>query len=175
MPINTLLARRNTTYCKQSFQNWNERYIAKSETQFTKSNFPPIMQHSTNISKSHKPELALVFFALNRSANQLTSYPSNKFSKLNHKVDINHINTTTYKMPSKKRITRVRFNDASQSANSPSTSATSSRAANQAANSGNATRAANQPSTPLSYASEVAYLILSRELCLCSMSYLRGE
>ena len=27
----------------------------------------------------------------------------------------------------------------------------------------------------VSYANEVAYLILSRELCLCSMSYLRGE
>ena len=51
-------------------------------------------------------------------------------------------------MPSKKDISRVRFNDASQSANSPSTSATSSRYANQATISANKTRAANQPSTP---------------------------
>ena len=50
-------------------------------------------------------------------------------------------------MPSRKSITRVRFNDFSQSASSPSTSATSFRAANQATNSANATRAANQPST----------------------------
>ena len=51
-------------------------------------------------------------------------------------------------MLSKKRITRVRFNGASQSANSPSTSTTSSRAPNQATNSANAIRAANQPLTP---------------------------
>ena len=31
------------------------------------------------------------------------------------------------------------------------------------------------PLLTVSYASEIAYLILSRELCLCSMSYLRGE
>ena len=148
MPINTSFAGRNTIYCKQSFQNWNERYLAERETQFTKSNFPPIRQHSTNKSKSHNPKLASVLFALNHSANHLTSSPSTKFSKLNHKVDINHINTTTYKMSSKKRITRVRFNDASQSAISLSTSVTSFRAANQATNSANATRAANQQLTP---------------------------
>ena len=148
MPIITSLATQNTSFCKQSLQNWNERYHAKSETQFAKSNFPPIRQHSTNNSNSHNPKLALVLFAFNHSANQLTSSPSNKFSKLNHKVDLNHNNTTTYKMLSKKHISRVRFNDASQSENSPSTSATSSRYANQATNSANKTRAANQPSTP---------------------------
>ena len=69
-------------------------------------------------------------------------------SKLNQKVNINHINETTCEMPSKKRINRVRFYDATQSSNSPSTSATSSRAANSTTNSANATRAANQTSTP---------------------------
>ena len=144
IPINTSLARRNTTCCCQSLQNWNERYLAKREPQLTKSNFPPIKQHSTNNSKSHSPKLASVHFALNHSANQLTNSPSNKFSKLKQK---DHINTTTNKILSKKRITRDRFNAASQSANSPSTSATSSRAANQAANFPHATRAANQSST----------------------------
>ena len=51
-------------------------------------------------------------------------------------------------MRPKKRITSVRFNDASQSAILPSTSATSSRATNQATKSANATRTANQTSTP---------------------------
>ena len=148
MSINTSLARRNTTYCKQPFLNCYDSYLAKREIQFNKPNFQPIKHHSTNSSKSQNPKLASVLFALNHSENQLISFPSNNLSKLNHKVNINHINRTTYKMPSKKRITRVRFNDAPQSANSPSTLAASSRAANQATNPTNATRAANQPSTP---------------------------
>ena len=51
-------------------------------------------------------------------------------------------------MPSKKRITRVSFNDASHNANPRSSTATSSCAANQATNSANATRAPNQLATP---------------------------
>ena len=35
IPINTSLAKRNTTQCKQSFHNWNDMYLAKRETQFT--------------------------------------------------------------------------------------------------------------------------------------------
>ena len=34
LPINTSLAMRNTFYCKQPFQNWNDSYLAKRETQF---------------------------------------------------------------------------------------------------------------------------------------------
>ena len=50
-------------------------------------------------------------------------------------------------MPSKKRITRVRFNDAFHCANQSSSTAISSRAANQATNSANATHSPNQPLT----------------------------
>ena len=50
-------------------------------------------------------------------------------------------------MPSKKRITRVRFNYCSQNANPSSSTTTSSRAANQATSSANATRAPNQSAT----------------------------
>ena len=50
-------------------------------------------------------------------------------------------------MPSKKRITRVSFNDASHSANPSSSTATSSRTANQATYSADAARAPNQPAT----------------------------
>ena len=52
-------------------------------------------------------------------------------------------------MPSKKRITRVRFDDAFHSANTSSLTAISSRAANQATNSANATRTLNQPAISL--------------------------
>ena len=51
-------------------------------------------------------------------------------------------------MPSKKRITRIRFNDASHNANPSSSTATSSRSANQTTNSADATRAPNQPAPP---------------------------
>ena len=51
-------------------------------------------------------------------------------------------------MPSKKRITRVRFNDVSHSAIPISSTATSSSAANQATNSVNAIRAPNHPAAP---------------------------
>ena len=122
LPINASLARRNASKCKQSFQLWNSRYLAKRETHLSKSTFPPIKQHSANNPKRHDPKLASVFFALNESTNQLTSS-----SKLNKKIDINYINTTTHKMPTKKRITRVSFNDASPSANPSSLTATSSR------------------------------------------------
>ena len=124
MPINTSLARQNITYCKQLFQNRNERYLTKRETQLNKPNFLPIKRHSTNNSKFHHPKLASVLFHLIHCENRLTGSPSINFSKLNHKLDINHIIKNIYKMPSKKRINRVRLCDASQSTNSPSTSAT---------------------------------------------------
>ena len=99
-------------------------------------------QHSTKNPNSLDPKLAPVFFCFKKSTNQLTSS-----SKLNHKFDINYINTITPKMPSKNRITRVHFNDASHSANPSSFTATSSRAADQVTYSANATRAPNQPAT----------------------------
>ena len=146
LPLNTSLARRNTSKCKQSFQNRNGKYLAKREPHLNRSRFPPIKQYSTNNPNNHTdndPKLASVLFAFNQSTNQLSS-----FSKLNHYVEINYIRTTTHKMPSKKRITKVRFNDASHRAIPSSSTATSSCAANQATDSANATCAPNQPATP---------------------------
>ena len=53
LPLNTFLARRNTSKCKQSFQIPNGRYLTKRENHLNKSNFPPDKQHSTNNPKSH--------------------------------------------------------------------------------------------------------------------------
>ena len=57
-PLNTSLARRNTSNCKESYQIRNGRYLAKRETNLNRTNFPPIKQHSTNFTKSHNPKLA---------------------------------------------------------------------------------------------------------------------
>ena len=51
-------------------------------------------------------------------------------------------------MPSKKRITRVRFNDASRTANQPSSSQNATRHTSQRSNSPNNSRAANQRNEP---------------------------
>ena len=74
--------------------------------------------------------------------------------------EINYINTISNTMPSKKRITRVRFNDTSRTANQQSSSEnttgsasqrlyspSTSRAANQRNESSNDTRAASSPPT----------------------------
>ena len=123
-------------------------HIRRHKCQLTLHLLGKIQLIVNNYSKSHYPKIASLLFALNLSKNQLTSSPSNNFSKLNHKLDINHINKNTYKLPSKKPINGVRFTDASQGANSPSTSVTSSHAANQTFISAKATRAADQSSTP---------------------------
>ena len=51
-------------------------------------------------------------------------------------------------MPSKKRITRVRFKDASRTANQPSSSQNATRPTSQRSNSPNDSRAANQRKEP---------------------------
>ena len=81
--------------------------------------------------------------------------------------EINYINKISNIMPSKKRITRVRFNDASRTGNQPSSSQNTTRptsqrsksptdccAANQRNEPSNDTRAARSPpiSTPTSLA-----------------------
>ena len=50
IPLNTSLAKGNATQCKQSFQNRNEKCLARRETHFNRSNFPPIRRNSENIS-----------------------------------------------------------------------------------------------------------------------------
>ena len=107
IPIKTSLAKRNTTHCKQSFQNRNDKYL--EVTKFIKPNFPPIRRHSTNISKHHCPKIASALFASNYPENQLPRPPPNNFSNFKRNLDVNHINKNKYNMPSKKSIARVRF------------------------------------------------------------------
>ena len=144
--INTSIAQRNKTHCKQLFQNGNEKYLAKRDSQFTQPNFPPIRRHFTNVPKSHYPKIASVLFASNYPENKLPNSPSNNFTKFKRNLDINHMNKIKYNIPSKKRITRIRFTDPSRTKNPTSTYATSSRYADQPPNSVGATCAANQPS-----------------------------
>ena len=82
-----------------------------------------------------------MFSASNHFGNQLPTSPPNNPSKSKRKLDINYINKNKYNMPSKKRITRVRFTDPSRTANQPSAASDKSRAANQP--SSNTTRAAS--------------------------------
>ena len=73
-------------------------------------------------------------------SNSKHSFSSNSYS------DIIYISKTNYKMPSKKRISRVRFNDASRTANPQSSSQNTTRHANQRSNSPGNTRTASQQS-----------------------------
>ena len=120
IPINTSLAKQNTTHCKKFFQNRNELSLAKRETQFTNSKFPPIRTHSTNTSRSHHPKIEPVLFALNHLRKQLPIPKSNNPLQFKHTLETNYVNRNKYSMPSKKRINRVCFTDASRTANQPS-------------------------------------------------------
>ena len=126
----TPLAKRNTTQCEQSFQNRNQKYLARRETQFNKSSFPPIRRHSNKISKTRYTKIASVLFASNNYEIRLPNSPSNNCSQIKRNSDINYINKNKYNMPSKKRITRVCFSDSSSTTNPTPTPSTSSRAAN---------------------------------------------
>ena len=96
---------------------------------------------STNIFKSHHPKIERVLFALNHFRNQLlTSYSNNSF-QFKYILETNYFNKNKYSMPSKKRITRVRFTAASRTANQPYTPPP--RSANQRSNSPNDTLAAS--------------------------------
>ena len=143
IPINNSLAKQNTTHYKQSFQNQNELSLAKPETHFTNSKFPPIWRISTNISRSHHPKIEPMFFALSHLKNQSPIPKSNNPLNFKHTLKLNYINRHKNSMPSKKRITRVWFTDASRTANQPSTPPTTSRPAVQLSNSPSNTRAAS--------------------------------
>ena len=98
---------------------------AQREHSFTQLQIPPIKSHSTNTSKSHHPELKSVLFASCHSRNQL--HPS-KLNNSNQSSSVfKYINLINSRMPSKKKITRVRFNDASRAADQPSTSDNTTR------------------------------------------------
>ena len=127
IPINISLAKQNTTHCKQSLQNRNAVSLATPETHFANCKFQPIRRHSTNISRCHHPKKEPVSFALNHLRNQSTIPKSNNPLIFKHTLETNCINTHKHGMPSKKRITRVRFTDASRTAKQPSTPPTTSR------------------------------------------------
>ena len=121
----------------------NEKYLARYENQFNKTYFPTIRRHSENISKNQYPEIASVLFASNPSQIQLhKSYPM-IVSHFEQYSDFNHTNSILHNMPSKKRITRVRFTEYSRTAIPRSSPPNSSRVANQSLYSPSATCTAN--------------------------------
>ena len=84
-PIDTYLALQNTNKSKQWIQIRNKVAFAQRESQNFQSQYPPIVSHSTNISKSHHPKLKSVLFASCNSTIQ--SHPSqSKNSHLNHSL-----------------------------------------------------------------------------------------
>ena len=115
-PIHTTLALQNTTKSKQLIQIRTKVAFAQRESQITQSQIPPIKSNSTHSSKSHHPQLNSVLFASCKSTNQ-SHLSQFKNSNLTPSLSVfNYINSITNNMPSKKRITRVRFNDASRTA-----------------------------------------------------------
>ena len=143
-PIDTYLALQNTNKSKHLIQIRNKVAFAQRESQNFQSQNPPIKSHSTNISKSHHPKLKSVLFAFSNSTIQ-SHHSQSKNSNLNHSLPVlKYFNTITNKMPYKKRITRVRFNDASRAADQQSTSGNATRPASQRLNSPSNSRAANQ-------------------------------
>ena len=146
LPLNTSLARRSTNKFKQLFQYWNELALAPRDTQITQTKIPPIRNYSTNILKSHHSQIKSVVFALNHPTNESfistsrNSFPSKFFS------ETNSISKKIYNMPSKKRITRVRINDASRTANQQNSNQSTTRPASQRSNSPGSTCTASQRS-----------------------------
>ena len=141
-PIHTSLALQNTNKSKQLIQIRNKVAFTQREPQIIQSQIPPIKSHSTNISKSHHPKLKSVLFASCYSTIQSHTLQS-KNSNLNHSLPVLKYINTINKMPSKKRITRVRFNDASRVAEQQSTSGNATRPASQRSISPSTSRAAN--------------------------------
>ena len=129
---------------------------AQREHLITQLQIPPIKSHSTNNSKSHHTELISVFFAPCPSRNQLYRY---KLKNSNQSLSVfKYINSIPSKMPSKKRINRVRFNDASRAADQLSTSGNTTRTASTRSNSPTSSRAANQSTQNLSTSHEASTL-----------------
>ena len=141
-PLCTSLAPQSTSNSKQLHQIRNKVIFAQREHQITQSQIPPIKSHSTNSSKSPHQKLKSVLFASCNSRNQL--HPP-KHTKFNQSLSVSqYVNSINSKMPSKKRITRVRFNDASRSADQQSTSGNTTRPASTRSNLSNNSRTANQ-------------------------------
>ena len=122
----------------------NKVAFAQRKPQIIQSQIPPIKSYSATISKSHRPKIKSVLFASCYSTIQ--SHLSNsQNSNLNYSLpELNYVNKITNKKPSKKRITRVRFNDASRAAEQQSTSGNATCPASQRSNSSSNSRAANQ-------------------------------
>ena len=141
-PLCTSLALQSTSNSKQLLQIRNKVIFAQRGHQITQSQIPSIKSHSTNSSKSHHPKLKSVLFASCNSRNQL--HPP-KHTKFNQSLSVSqYVNSINSKMPSKKRITRVRFNDASRAADQQSTSGNTTRPASTRSNFSNNFRTANQ-------------------------------
>ena len=141
-PLCTSLALQSTSNSKQLLQIRNKVIFAQREHQITQSQIPPIKSHSTNSSKSHHLKLKSVLFASCNSRNQL--HPP-KHTKFNQSLSLSqYVNSINSKMPSKKRITRVRFNDASRAADQQSISGNTTRHASTRSILSNNSRTANQ-------------------------------
>ena len=145
-PLNTSLAQQNTSKYKQLIQIRNKITLAERKPQVIQSQIPPIKTHSTTISKSHHPIIKSVLFAPCHSTIQSCISSSKNSNLTQSSSETKYINKITNSMPSKKRITRVRFNTggnvtrpASLRSNSPS----NSRAANQQIQPKNNSREAN--------------------------------
>ena len=143
-PLNTSLAQQNASKNKQSIQIRNKVTLAEREPQIIQSQIPPINTHSTNISKSHHPIIKSVLFAPCHSTIQscISSSKNSNFTKSSSKIK--YINKITNSMPSKKRITRVLFNDASRAANQQNTGGNVTRPASLRSNLPSNSRAVNQ-------------------------------
>ena len=141
-PLCTSLALQNTSNSKQLVQIRNKVTFAQREHQITQSQIPPIKSHSTNSSISYHPKLKSVLFAPCNSRNQL--HPP-KLKSFNQSLSVSkYVNSINSKMPSKKRITRVRFKDDSRAADQQSTSGNTTRPASTRSNLPNNSRTANQ-------------------------------
>ena len=127
--IKTPLPQRISSLFKEIFQNWNENYLVKLDTDFSKTKFPLVKMHFENMFDSHYSK-KWVLFASNHIRIQSDKSQSKFHSYITEKCDIKFINLNQTKLPSKNLITRVRFIDSSSSANPPSTPSTSSSTAN---------------------------------------------
>ena len=88
-PLNTSFAKRNTNKRKQLFQIRSELALAPGEPQIIQSKIPPNRRHSSNMFKSHHPQIKLVLFASNHptiqscNLNSENSLSSNSLSEIN--------------------------------------------------------------------------------------------
>ena len=94
------------------------------------------------------PKIKSVLFAFSQSTIQSCTFNSRYSISPKSSSEINYINKISNIMASKKRITRVRFNDASRTANRPSSSQNTTCPTSQRFNSPKDSRAANQRNEP---------------------------